>query len=87
MFELFFTVFQGFSVLKLVFDPERALKVFKHVVYDRFAQLVLPDFLLSEHLVDLILHLVGNALFLDKLQVLLWTEYEVMFLEVELRLV
>ncbi len=56
-------------------------------MYDRFAQLVLPDFLLSEHLVDLILHLVGNALFLDKLQVLLWTEYEVMFLEVELRLV
>lgn len=61
MLKLFLTVFKGLSVLGLIFNSERGFKILEHVVYDGFAEFVLSDLLLFEHLVDFIFHFVGNT--------------------------
>ena len=71
--QLFLTVFKGLSQFKLLFDSVRLLEVRKHVMKYWFPEFILSDLLLSEHLVEFVLHFVGYSLSFYKLKVFLWT--------------
>ena len=61
MLELFLAVFKGLSVFGLILNSKGSFKILKQVVYDGFAEFILSDLLLFEHLIDFIFHFVGNT--------------------------
>ena len=85
VFQLLLALLEDIPELRLLVHSEGFLEVGQHIVNDGFSEFVFSDLLLFEHLVELVFHFVGDALFFYEFQVLFRTEGKVFLVEFDFR--